>query len=117
MSVIVAVYNMPDFLEKVFLSLQNQTLKDFEIVIADDGSGPAIREVSIPSLSFSFPIRHVWHEDKGFRKTVIANKAIVEASAPYLVFIDGDCVLHHRFLESHFRHRKDHSAGRPQGHA
>jgi glycosyltransferase involved in cell wall biosynthesis len=114
-SVIVAVYNKPDFLEKVLLSLQNQTLKDFEIVVSDDGSGPEIREViDRYAPLFSFPIRHVWHEDKGFRKTVIANKAIGEACAPYLVFIDGDCVLHHRFLESHFRHRKEHTvlAGR-----
>ena len=114
-SVIVAVYNKPDFLEMVFLSLQNQTLKGFEIVVADDGSGPEIREIiDHYAPSFIFPIRHVWHEDKGFRKTIIANKAIGEATAPYLVFIDGDCVLHHRFLESHFRHRKNHTvlAGR-----
>jgi glycosyltransferase involved in cell wall biosynthesis len=114
-SVIVAVYNMPDFLEKVFLSLQNQTLRDFEIVVADDGSGPEIQEViGRYEPLFSHSVRHVWHEDKGFRKTVIANKAIREASASYLVFIDGDCVLHHRFLERHFRHRKDHAvlAGR-----
>lgn len=107
LSLIIAVYKRVDFLEKVFLSLQNQTMKDFEIVVADDGSGPEISSlISTYSPSFSFPIRHVWHQDSGFRKTVIANRAVCEAQSRYLVFIDGDCVLHHRFLESHFRHRR-----------
>jgi glycosyltransferase involved in cell wall biosynthesis len=107
LSLIIAVYNKPDFLEKIFLSLQNQTMKNFEIVVADDGSGPEISDVITRyAPSFPLPIRHVRHDNKGFRKTVIANKAVTAASAEYLVFIDGDCVLHHRFLESHFRHRR-----------
>jgi glycosyltransferase involved in cell wall biosynthesis len=108
LSLIIAVYKRPDFLEKVFLSLRNQTMKEFETIIADDGSGPEIQEV-IKRFAplFSFPVRRLWHEDKGFRKTVIANKAMSAATAQYLVFIDGDCVLHHRFLESHFRHRRN----------
>jgi glycosyltransferase involved in cell wall biosynthesis len=107
LSLIIAVYKRADFLEKILLSLQNQTMKDFEIVIADDGSGPEISDlIQRYGPSFSIPIRHVWHEDCGFRKTVIANRAVSAAQSRYLVFIDGDCVLHHRFLESHFRHRR-----------
>ncbi len=94
-------------MEKVVASLKNQTLKHFEIVVADDGSGAEISAcIKRFSQWFSVPIKHVWHEDKGFRKTIIANKAVCEALSGYLVFIDGDCVLHHRFLESHFRHRR-----------
>jgi glycosyltransferase involved in cell wall biosynthesis len=105
-SLIIAVYNRPDFLEKIFLSLQNQTFTDFEIVVADDGSGPEIAElIRRYSPGMRWPALHVWHEDQGFRKTVIANKAVAAARADYLVFIDGDCILHRRFLESHFRHR------------
>ena len=114
-SLIIAVYNKPDFLEKVLISLTNQTFKDFEAVIADDGSGP-----EIPAIikrfenAFSFPLQHIWQEDRGFRKTVIANKAVIAAFADYLVFIDGDCILHHRFIESHFSRRRKRSvmAGR-----
>ncbi len=106
-SVIVAVYNRPDFLEKVFLSLINQTLSDFEVIIADDGSGPEVAEcVGRYSPRFARPIRHVWQQHNGFRKTVIVNNAVREASADYLLFIDGDCILHKRFVESHYRHRK-----------
>ena len=68
-SLIIAVYNKPDFLEKVLISLTNQTFKDFEAVIADDGSGP-----EIPAIikrfenAFSFPLQHIWQEDRGFQK-------------------------------------------------
>jgi hypothetical protein len=47
----------------------------------------------------------VWHEDDGFRKTVIVNRAVLESRGAYLVFIDGDCMLHHRFLERHYARR------------
>jgi len=52
-----------------------------------------------------WPALHVWHEDQGFRKTIIATKPVAAARADYLVFVDGDCILHRKFLESHFRHR------------
>lgn len=109
-SVIIAVYNKSDFLEKILESLKYQTFRDFEVVIADDGSGPEIREVvQRYGDAFSFPIQHIWHEDEGFRKTIIANKAVLAARADYLVFIDGDSICHHRFIESHFKHRKLHT--------
>jgi glycosyltransferase involved in cell wall biosynthesis len=107
LSLIIAVHNKPEFLEKIFASLQNQTFKDFEVVIADDGSGPEIRAVLEKfQTKFSYPIRHVWQENIGFRKTAIANKAVRYSRSGYLVFVDGDCILHHRFLEDHFRSRK-----------
>jgi glycosyltransferase involved in cell wall biosynthesis len=107
LSCIIAVYNRPDFLEKIFVSLLRQTKGDFEVVVADDGSGPAIAEcVKRYSARFERPILHVRHEDQGFRKTIIANKAVAASTSEYLVFIDGDCVLHHRFLERHFVHRR-----------
>jgi glycosyltransferase involved in cell wall biosynthesis len=106
-AVIIAVYNKPDFLEKVLVSLGNQSFREFEAVIADDGSGAEVGEVARNmGGSFLFPIRHVWHEHKGFRKTVIVNKAVAATDAEYLIFIDGDSILHHRFVESHYTRRK-----------
>jgi glycosyltransferase involved in cell wall biosynthesis len=109
-SVIIAVYNRPDFLEKVFLSLINQTLSDFETIVADDGSGPEVAAcIARYSPRFARPVRHVRHGHDGFRKTVIVNGAVREAISGYLVFIDGDCVLHKRFIASHYRHRARHT--------
>lgn len=104
LSLVIAVYERADFLERVFVSLTNQTFENFEIIIADDGSGPAISDVVHRYADcFLHRIQHVWHDDEGFRKTVIVNKAVTSSASDYLVFIDGDCLLHHRFLE---RHRK-----------
>ena len=109
LSLIVAVYQRDDFLEKVFESLLNQTFRDFEVVIADDGSEPAIADVIDRYRGrFPHPARHEWHRDEGFRKTVIVNRAVLRAAADYLVFIDGDCLLHHRFLERHYHRRLQH---------
>jgi len=106
-SIIIAVYEHPDFLEKIFISLSNQTTTSFEIVIADDGSGPDVQKV-IQSYSnrFKYPIKHVWHEKNGFRKTIIVNKAVAESTAEYLIFIDGDCIVHHRFIEFHLKRKE-----------
>jgi glycosyltransferase involved in cell wall biosynthesis len=109
-SCIIAVYNKPDFLEKIFVSLIRQSFNDFEVVVADDGSEKDVADcVDRYKNAFAYPVQHVWHAKKGFRKTIIANKAVIAAKADYLVFIDGDCVLHHRFTERHFAHRRPHT--------
>lgn len=105
-SLLIAVYQKPDFLERVILSLLNQTFRDFEVVVADDGSGPEIEDViDRYRPQFERPVVHAWHEDDGFRKTIIVNQAVTRASGGYLVFIDGDCVLHRRFLQRHHKRR------------
>lgn len=110
-SLVVAVYEKPEFLELILASLEDQTFADFEVVVADDGSGPEISGVVQRWQGrFRFPILHVWHEDRGFRKTHIVNRAVAVSSGPYLVFIDGDCILHHRFLERHHRRRRPRQA-------
>jgi len=106
LSLVIAVYQRHDFLERVFTSLADQTFRDYEVIVADDGSGPQMREViDQHRRALGREIHHVWHEDDGFRKTIIANRAVLDARANYLVFIDGDCILHHRFLERHARRR------------
>lgn len=106
-SLIIACYNQFYYLEKVLYSLQNQTFTDFEIIIAEDGSSVEIeRIVSNFSNRFSHPIQHVFHEDNGFRKTIIVNKAVRSSKSDYLIFIDGDCILHHDFISRHYKRRK-----------
>lgn len=108
LSVIFTTYNSPEWLEKVLWGYYCQTFKDFEVVIADDGSGKDTAElIDNMRQKVSFPIRHVWHEDHGFAKCEILNKAIVAAEAPYLVFSDGDCIPRNDFLQIHFEERKE----------
>ena len=106
-SLIISFYNKTELLQKVLESIALQTMQDVEVVIADDGSGPqAAAFIEHAAHSYPFPIRHVWHEDKGWRKNAILNKAVMAAKSEYLVFIDGDCLLERHFLEEHYASRK-----------
>jgi len=101
-SLIISFYNKIDFLKLIFTGLEQQKCKDFEVIIADDGSREEIvQEVKSLIKSSSFPVNHLWHEDNGWQKNTILNKAIVAAEADYIIFIDGDCIPHPLFIEEH----------------
>ena len=101
-SVIFTTYNHPKWLEKTLWGFSAQSFRDFEIIVADDGSGDETRAV-IESLQaqIDIPIRHLWQEDDGFQKCRIMNKAIVESRGEYLIFTDGDCIPHPDFVRNH----------------
>jgi len=105
LSVLFSTYESPRWLEKTLWGLHEQTHDDFEIVVADDGSGETTAAV-IERLRDEFAargvtVRHLWQPDEGFRKCRILNRAIVEATSKYLVFTDGDCVCRADFLAVH----------------
>lgn len=101
-SVIVATYNWPEALRLSLQSLACQTDLDFEILVADDGSRNETK-VMVEAFAKSAPVsvRHLWHEDLGFRKTQILNAAIKAAAGDYLVFLDGDCIVQPDFIARH----------------
>ncbi len=102
LSVIVSTYNQPEWLEKALHGYLHQTHRDFEIVLADDGSDDRTTEVIERFRGIArFPIVRVWQEDEGFQKSRILNKATVSASADYLVYTDGDCIPRPDFLAVH----------------
>lgn len=106
-SLIISVYNKIEFLQFVFSALETQTFTDFEVVIADDGSGPKfVSAVNQLIKSTKIPVKHIWHEDIGWRKNIILNKAVVAAEGEYLIFIDGDCIPHPYFIQEHFEGRR-----------
>ena len=99
---VISTYNWPEALERVLDSALAQSTPPTEILVADDGSGP---ETAALVRRFAeragFPIIHVWQEDRGYRLARIRNQAIARASADYLVFLDGDQVLHRHFVRDH----------------
>ncbi len=106
-SVIISTYNKPEYLEKVLWSYQFQTFKNFEVVIADDGSTSETKTlIDKMSKEVDFHIKHVWQPDDGFQKTKILNKAIVTAKADYLIFTDGDCIARNDFVVTHLTLRQ-----------
>lgn len=104
LSVIVTTYNQPEWLELVLCGYATQEFRDFELIVADDGSDQRTTAVIERARRESgLPILHIWHEDHGFRKCEILNRAILASSGDVLVFTDGDCIPRRDFLAVHAR--------------
>ena len=107
-SVIISFYNKIDVLKLVLSGFERQSDKNFEIIIADDGSGnQVVHELEQIISSSSLQIKHIWHADKGWQKNIILNKAILAATAEYIIFIDGDCIPHRHFVKEHLSARSE----------
>jgi glycosyltransferase involved in cell wall biosynthesis len=108
LSLIIAVYNKPEVLRLVLTACARQSMRNFEIVVADDGSGPAVRQVIEECRRHAgVPITHIFHDDRGWRKNTILNSAVRASQGDYLVFMDGDCIPSRLFLEDHWREREE----------
>ncbi|ARN71710.1 glycosyl transferase family 2 [Nonlabens tegetincola] len=106
-SVIISTYNSIPWLEKTLWSYEQQIFRDFEVVIADDGSRDDTKEfIENYAQDSRYPIIHVWHEDNGFQKSQILNKAILACNANYVVMSDGDCIAREDFLQIHYERRE-----------
>lgn len=101
-SLIISTYNWPEALELCLKSILDQTMLPSEVIIADDGSDErTLRVINQFIHNSPFPIFHEWHEDKGFRKAIVLNRAIKKSSSPYIIQIDGDIITNSHFIEDH----------------
>ena len=106
-ALIIATYNWPEALKLVLESIKLQTVLPDEVIIADDGSKKeTFQLINNIKSDFPIPIKHIWHEDKGFRVAMIRNKAIAATESEYIIGIDGDMILHPKFIEDHKKHAK-----------
>lgn len=104
LALIVTTYERPDALAQVLRSVAHQTSPPDELLVADDGSGPATRAVVEGFASGSaFPVMHLWLAHDGFQAGRMRNRAIEATSCEYIVLIDGDMLLHPAFLADHRR--------------
>lgn len=102
-SLIISVYKDTLFLKAVLDSLHFQTEKDFDVIISEDGQDTSMHDF-ISSYPFVNDYQHLTQEDLGWRKNRALNRAIKAAKSDWLIFIDGDCVLHPRFIEFHVKY-------------
>ncbi len=101
-SVVVATYNRPDALAAVLRSLGKQDDPRFEVVVADDGSGPDTEAaVKKAQINLGVSLTHVWQEDTGFRLAAVRNRATARAQGDYLIYLDGDCIVRRHFVRAH----------------
>ena len=104
-SLIVTTYNRPDALKLLLMSINSQSVPPNEIIIADDGSKNSTKKcIDEFKKKSSLQVIHSWQEDKGFRVAKSRNKAIAKSKCEYIILIDGDVILHNKFIEDHLKH-------------
>jgi len=98
---IVPTFNNPTSLDLCLTSVLQQAVQPDSICIADDGSGDETKAIVTKYQGIWPELRHVWHSDRGFQKSEILNRAISTSVAEYLIFIDGDVMIHPCFIARH----------------
>lgn len=101
-SLIISVYRDVESLSVILEALRFQTYKGFEIVISEDGEYEGMKKYMQSDVR-QHELLHVTQPDAGWRKNRALNNAIRKSKGDYLIFIDGDCVPHHMFVENHLR--------------
>lgn len=103
-SVVITTYNRSDALLAVLAGLARQTDTNFEVVVADDGSGIEHQTAILNApVAKSLRVTHVWHPDVGFTASRIRNRGVAASKGQYIVFLDGDCVPEVDFIAQHKR--------------
>ena len=103
-ALLISTYNWNEALTLVLNSLKIQTVLPTEVLIADDGSRPETKQlIDKFAAELLIPVKHFWHEDLGFRKSKILNKAVAKTNCEYIIQIDGDCIMHPKFVEDHLK--------------
>ena len=106
-SLIISVYKKIHELELILSALTIQSNKNFEVLIADDGSGDNMNKyIKAFQKTSNLAIKHVYQDDIGFRKNKILNSAILQSKTDYIIFIDGDCIPHSSFVNEHITNKK-----------
>ena len=106
-SVIIPVYNSSTYLRKCLDSVVNQTLKDIEIIVINDGSTDdsknIIEEYTVKYKNIIF----IDQENKGIGKT--RNIGIKKATGEYITFVDSDDYIKENMLEEYYKYAKKHN--------
>lgn len=105
-TLIVSIYKNITALQTIIRSLHQQTEQEFELIISEDGEDGAVRNF-IEHYTFPWSTQHLTQPDMGWQKNKALNRAIIAANTDWLIFIDGDCVLHPRFIEMHVRYKQE----------
>jgi glycosyltransferase involved in cell wall biosynthesis len=100
-TLVICTYKQATNLRCILNSLAYQTNQNFEVIVTEDGADSETHAVIGEFENSNYPLKHITQEDRGFRRAKALNEAIRLATADYLIFLDGDCVPHPKFIESH----------------
>jgi glycosyltransferase involved in cell wall biosynthesis len=94
-SIIVPVYNRPDEVDELLESLSSQTLKDFEVVIVEDGSQKPCKDVC-DKYADILDLHYYLKENSGPGQS--RNYGVERAKGEYVIVLDSDVVLPDGYL-------------------
>lgn len=108
-SVIIPAYNAEKTIGNCISSILNQSFRDFEIIVVDDGSSDNTAEVvkGFPSVKLL--------RQKNLGPAAARNNGGTHASGGYLVFLDSDCVANRNWLREMLAPFKDRAIAGVQG--
>ena len=96
-SFIIPVYNHPDEVDELLDSLTRQTIRDFEIVVVEDGSAVPCKEV-VDKYADRLAVHYYYKENSGPGQT--RNYGVERANGEYMIILDSDCILPETYLET-----------------
>lgn len=96
-SIIVPVFNVGGYLERCLNSIKNQTFKDYEVIIVDDGSSDETAEICDKFINQDLRFKVIHKKNEGV--SIARNTAIEKACGEYFVFFDGDDYIRPECLE------------------
>lgn len=99
-SIITAVYNTPlKYLKECFKSVQNQTYRNIELIIIDDGSEKKVSDLCdsfCKSAGKSFPVKVIHNENHGV--SFSRNCGLDNATGDYVIFLDSDDAIDNDYI-------------------
>jgi len=95
-SIVVPVYNRPQEVTELLESLINQTNKDFEVIIIEDGSSVKCEQQVTDSKKF-LDIKYFYKSNSG--PGLSRNYGCEKAEGNYCIFLDSDCVLPNQYFD------------------
>lgn len=96
-SVIVPVYNRVSEVRELTDSLLRQTVRNFELILVEDGSSEPCAAVADEAASKGLDVKYFFKENEG--RSIARNYGMERARGEYFVFFDSDCVIPPDYFE------------------
>ncbi|MDE6286034.1 MAG: glycosyltransferase [Muribaculaceae bacterium] len=97
-SIIIPVYNRPDEVADLLESLEKQTVRNFEVVLVEDGSTVPCRDQAERAAAAGLDVKYFAKENEG--RSIARNHGMERAGGDYFVFFDSDCVIPPTYFET-----------------